>query len=261
MNKNVYISNFQNYISSFDMTDPRNQLKQIHTLKVAELCEQIAQKLSLTKEDIDFAWLSGLLHDIGRFEQLKRYDTFMDSKSIDHADLGADILFHQGLIDMFPVSAPELMEKVVRIHNKFEVPLSWTKREKLFADILRDADKIDIIRVNLESSREVIYGFPEKEFKNSIISPEVMEDLRNHQTVLRSHKKSAVDYLMGHVSFLYGLVFPISIEILHNQGYYTKLLSFESENPVTCKQLEIIAGEAKKYIQKMRVQNTGDLTI
>ena len=33
--------------------------------------------------DVDLAWLIGLLHDVGRFEQLKRYGTFIDSQSID----------------------------------------------------------------------------------------------------------------------------------------------------------------------------------
>ena len=36
--------------------------------------------------------LIGLLHDIGRFEQVKVYDTFSDIDSIDHADYGVEIL-------------------------------------------------------------------------------------------------------------------------------------------------------------------------
>ena len=249
MKKEIYLSHFHQYVSQYDLNDPRYELKVIHTLKTAELCAEIAKGLNLTQEDIDFAWLSGLLHDIGRFEQLKRYGTFMDRKSIDHAELGANLLFQERLIDSFPVNDEQLMEKVIRVHNKFEVDPSWTEREKMFANILRDADKIDIIRVNLESSREVIYGFPEKEFKTSVISPEVMEDLENHRTVFRSHKKSAIDYLMGHIAFLYGIIYPISVQLLNKQGYYSQLLSFQSDNPITEKQLDTVRKDAWLYIQ------------
>ena len=53
----------------------------------------------MSKEDIDLAWLTGLLHDIGRFEQVRRYGTFNDAKSIDHGKLGVEILFLEGKID------------------------------------------------------------------------------------------------------------------------------------------------------------------
>ena len=39
-----------------------------------------------------------MLHDVGRFEQLRRFGTFDDSKSIDHARAGVQVLFEQGHI-------------------------------------------------------------------------------------------------------------------------------------------------------------------
>ncbi len=47
-------------------------------------------------EDVDLAWLVGLLLDIGRLEQLKQYGTFLDADSFDHARYGAEILFGKG---------------------------------------------------------------------------------------------------------------------------------------------------------------------
>ena len=48
--------------------------------------------MGLTGEDKDVAWLLGMLHDIGRFEQIRCFGTFNDGMSVDHAELGADIL-------------------------------------------------------------------------------------------------------------------------------------------------------------------------
>ena len=43
-----------------------------------------------------------LLHDIGRFKQIKLYDNFIDNmENNDHADYGVKILFEENLIRKF----------------------------------------------------------------------------------------------------------------------------------------------------------------
>ena len=84
---------FASYVRNYNPEDEKVKLKIVHTYKVAELCRKIAESLSLAPEDVEFAWLLGMLHDVGRFEQLRRYNTFSDADSIDHALFGADLLF------------------------------------------------------------------------------------------------------------------------------------------------------------------------
>ena len=84
---------FREYTDAYDATDEKIKLKIDHTYRVAELCERIAKAEQMEKTEVDLAWLLGMLHDVGRFEQLRRYGTFSDADSIDHAALGADILF------------------------------------------------------------------------------------------------------------------------------------------------------------------------
>lgn len=67
---------FAAYTRQYDTDNGKVQLKITHTYRVAALCEQIARSLSLCDEDVQLAWLMGMLHDIGRFEQLRRYGTF-----------------------------------------------------------------------------------------------------------------------------------------------------------------------------------------
>ena len=69
--------------------------------RVAALCERIAKAAGMCAYDVELAWLSGMLHDVGRFEQIKRYNTFSDADSVDHAKFGADLLFKDGLISTF----------------------------------------------------------------------------------------------------------------------------------------------------------------
>ena len=74
---------FRNYVAQYNAQDEKVKLKIDHTYRVAALCEQIAQSISLSSDDVDIAWFSGLLHDVGRFEQLRRFGTFNDAQSID----------------------------------------------------------------------------------------------------------------------------------------------------------------------------------
>ena len=92
---------FAEYTSGYNATDPKIKLKIDHTYRVAELCELIARDLKLDEYETDVAWLTGMLHDVGRFEQIRRYNTFNDAQSVDHANFGANLLFKEGLIDTY----------------------------------------------------------------------------------------------------------------------------------------------------------------
>lgn len=89
------IRTFQDYVDNYNSQDAKVRLKIEHTYRVSELCESIAQSLHLDAKNCSLAWLLGMLHDIGRFEQLRNYGTFNDARSIDHALYGAEILFEQ----------------------------------------------------------------------------------------------------------------------------------------------------------------------
>ena len=84
---------FASYTRNYDPEDPKIALKIAHTYRVADICEEIAKSIGLSDEDIELAWLSGMLHDIGRFEQVKRYNTFIDSESVDHADWSGSFIW------------------------------------------------------------------------------------------------------------------------------------------------------------------------
>ena len=83
---------FKTYTDAYDAANPRIALKIEHTYHVAETCDAVAREQGWAPEDIDLAWLCGLLHDMGRLEQLRRWDTFKDAESMSHAALGVEVL-------------------------------------------------------------------------------------------------------------------------------------------------------------------------
>ena len=242
---------FESYIAPYDLSDPKIRLKAEHTYRVAELCARIAASLSVPAEDEDLAWLLGMLHDIGRFEQVRRYGTFVDAQSVDHAAFGADLLFQENLIRRFVSSDEEdsLIEQSIRLHNVFQLPEDSSDRERTFAQILRDADKIDIVRVNCEFPRSEIYNLPEEEFLMSDISDEVLQDALSMRNVLRAHRRTAADYIVGQISLTFGLVYEESRRIIREQGYLDHIMNYESRNPETMRRLELIRGRVEQFLQ------------
>lgn len=262
---------FASYCAHYDIEDTKVRLKVEHTYRVAELAEKIARSLDLDEGDVDIAWLLGMLHDIGRFEQLRRFNTFIDSKSINHAHLSADLLFNRDLSedahkdsisdkqDSNPISIRDfidddsqdmVIEKAIRLHNIFILPSDLTDRELLFCNLLRDADKIDILKVNCDIPREEIYDKPTSEILKESISPLVYEDAICCRNVDRKNVTTVVDSLVTQISFVYGLVFPESYRLTVKQGYLDKLLDFKSDNPDTNKKMAEICNVVKKYITK-----------
>lgn len=247
---------FAEYVSSYDMNIGQNALKVKHTYKVADISEQIAKEQSLSPLDVDLAWLIGLLHDIARFEQNKRYGTFNDLVSVDHANLGAEILFTDGKIRDFidETDYDYIIEKSVRFHNKYRVESNLDERTKMFCNIIRDADKLDIFRVNQESSKEDVYEVSEEEFKNSEFSEAIFESFFNEKVVFKQLKKNAVDGLACHLSLVYELIYPASVKIAVEQGYVEQMMNFESENAKANEQLKQMSAKLKDYI-KQRLEN------
>ena len=243
---------FQDYVKDYNIEDEKIRLKVEHTYRVSELCERIAKESGFTDDEVDIAWLTGLLHDVGRFEQVRIYGTFIDADSIDHAQFGADILFKEGRIRDYieDTSEDELLEKAIRAHSAYRIPEDYTQREQRFAHLLRDADKIDILKVNIIFPLEEIYNVTTKELREAMITEEVVQAFYEEHAVLRSLKKTPVDHVVGHISLMYELVYPVSYRIVEEQGYLDKLMDFESECEETKKQFSMMKEKMREYLAR-----------
>lgn len=227
---------FDAYTSQYDLNNSMIAHKVEHTYRVAANCERIAMSLHMDGDSVSFAWFLGLLHDIGRFGQVRQYGTFVDSVSVDHAEFGADLLFREKLIERFPVEAlPEawlhLLETAIRLHNKLSLPDGLQGRTRRFCEIIRDADKIDIFRVVAELPFEQRAGSS----KGLIVdgdeaSPEVMKCVMGHRCVPRALRKTRFDVHISHCCMAFELVFPESRQIVREQGHLNLLLAEQDTN-------------------------------
>lgn len=321
---------FAQYVHKYDAEDEKILLKIRHTYRVAEISERIAVGLGLSAYDTDLAWLIGMLHDIGRFEQLKQYGTFVDADSIDHAHFGVELLFRDGLIRDY-VKWLETSERetkgidpdngedvergsivsgtgsredkegsssaidtgyrdgeerssaaigtgcrdgeerssaafgagcsknggdlcVIRLaiwnHSAYRIEDGLDERTLLFCKIIRDADKVDIFKVAYDTPMEVLYRCTAEEFRNARVTPEVMQAYQERHAVLRSLKKTPVDFLVGHIALVFELEFPVSRNITQEQGYLQKLLSFQSDLSETAMAFEDMRLQMEEFLSE-----------
>lgn len=241
---------FLAYVSNYNTQDEKVRLKVEHTLRVAQLCDRIAASCGLTGDAKDLAWMIGLLHDVGRFEQLKNYGTFIDSQSIDHAVYGAQILFEQRKIRDYVSEETEdqLLQNAVRWHSAYRIPEDLDERTAMYCHILRDADKIDILKVNVEFPLEEIYNVSTEELRSAAVSPGTLQAFYEEHAVLRTLKMSVADHIVGHISLVYELVYPESLRIAREQGFLEKMMGFHSENPETEAIFEKIRAYMRAYL-------------
>lgn len=262
---------FDAYVAAYDPSNPRIALKVEHTYRVAEVAHRIATDLGLDERDVDLAWLCGLLHDMGRFEQVRRWDTFRDADSTSHARLGEIVLFgsreHLGKpiagsgeprIRDFVADASE--DEVIRIavclHSDYRLPAGLDERTRMFCDITRDADKIDILRVASLDTPEAMLGCSMDELLGSTLSPEATRAFDERRCMLRDERSQPADFLVSFVCFAFELAFAPSKKIMREQGCAIGLLEhpFGASGPFhndhTRAELARMAREMGAYLEE-----------
>ncbi len=122
-------------------------LKRDHSLRVYALATKIVAGESLSPSRLYLA--AALLHDIGRFSQFERFGTYRDDESIDHGDEGADFLRRSDFLEAFSTSEQDCIVDAVRQHNKRALPADLDPLARSVCELVRDADKLDIVPVVL----------------------------------------------------------------------------------------------------------------
>ena len=162
---------------------------------------------------------------------MRRFGTFVDSQSVDHAELSGDILFRDGLLARFPEEGlPEgwqaVAETAVRRHNKLTLPDTLDHRTRRFAEILRDADKTDIFRVIASIPFEDRVGSSRASFRDTgEASPEVMACVAAHRCVPSALRHSHFEGRISHCCMAFELVFEYSRRTVREEGWLKALLA------------------------------------
>lgn len=141
----------RDYAASFYNGQPENdrniRLKIDHTFRVRDEARRIAAAELPDPAERSLAERAALLHDLSRFEQFARFGTFKDAASFDHGDRSAELAAEQHLLDDLDEAAQADVLDAIRSHNKLAIPGTLSERGTVLAQVVRDADKIDIMPI------------------------------------------------------------------------------------------------------------------
>lgn len=238
------LEEFDKYTSVYDMTDECISLKYNHCYRVMDLSRKYAKMLGFNDGDIELAGIIGLLHDIGRFEQWKVYHTFKDHESVDHAHNSVIELFDKGMIKRFTdrVNDYELIKFAIENHNKIKIEDCDDERKILFAKLIRDVDKLDIMYLLGYLGELDTKGTDEE------INPEIVEGIKNRRQISKKMVKNDNDQIAITFGYCFDLNFDIFMEEMkRNVKYFYDRVEYNNK-------FKEIYEEVNKYIDE-RIEN------
>lgn len=223
---------FSDYTGSFlgsNEDDNKNlRLKAEHTRNVCANIKEIAKSLPLPIEKIILAEAIALFHDIGRFPQYKKYRTFQDGKSINHGLFGARILEEKDVLKNLGSAEKHLIISAVKFHNVFQIPDFKDEELLLFLKLIRDADKLDILRVFInfyenpveQRASATAFGLPD----TPEYSKEILERIYKKQKVSYAFLKTVNDFKLMNLSWGCAMNFKASYGLLKERDYLNRVL-------------------------------------
>lgn len=229
---------FDAYVEPFLDTDEEGikniRLKIEHTRKVCEAMALLSEGEKLSKNESRIAAAVALLHDVGRFSQYRRWRTFLDSDSDNHARLAIDVIREEGILAGIDPAELLLIEEAVRFHNLLEPPAVIQSPTRQYIDLIRDADKLDIWRVFVDLQAQP----PEERASAATLGLEDIPGTTTEQCVAALNSGAIVpldtircfnDFRLLMISWIYDLTYPSSRRILRERGYIPALAAFLPE--------------------------------
>ncbi|GAB6907995.1 HD domain protein [Desulfosarcina cetonica] len=216
---------FDTYSRSFLSGDPSadgaHSLKIAHTRRVCEIIVHLGKTMGLSARQLGLAEAIGLFHDLGRFEQFRRFGTFNDRLSVNHAALSVDILETTGILNDLPMADRSIIMDAVRFHNAPSLPGNKPEENTFFMRLIRDADKLDIWKVFADYCR--MGKRPEPAIVQHlsdlpICSPAIIKAILEKRMANFKEMKSINDFKLLQLSWVFDLQFPESLALAATQG-------------------------------------------
>lgn len=254
---NTWYSNYCDSFKGLTTDQKRNfEIKRDHSFRVAEFCFQLADNMEFNSEELKLAYIIGLFHDIGRFKQLVEFNTFNDAKSVDHAEYSVNVLKEEAVFEQFNIVQEELVINAILFHNKLSLPKKLSEQETRFAQLLRDADKMDIFKVltdyysnkNATPNHTLTWELP----KGNFISVGVSKEILAGKLVSKENVLSDIDVKIMQMSWVFDINYRPTFEYLLRKRFLENIYSTLPKNDTV---IEIFT-KVKVYAENKLFANT-----
>jgi len=242
---------FIRFVDTYDLTNEKMNGKKYHSLRVMEISTKLAREENFSEEEIEVATLIGLLHDIARFKQYTEYQTFKDQDSFDHGNVGVEILERDNYLRKFIETDKydNIIKLAIKNHNKFAIEGGLKEEQNKFCKLIRDADKIDIFHIVINS----LANQEKEEMEKSRLNPDIKREFDDRKIISKKNYKKIeyADNIIHLLGFIFDLNYKSSFKIVKEQKYVDEMLNrFDFKDEYTKKEILKAKEETKQYILK-----------
>jgi hypothetical protein len=240
---------FDNFVAQFygndEFINANIKLKQDHSARVCDEMLYLADELHLDDNRRLLAETIALFHDVGRFPQFVKYQTYSDPKSINHCLLGVEVLQKENILDGIPDDERQIIETAIRYHGEKVLPPQLSGDALLLSKMIRDADKLDIFNV-------VINAYTQKRddpdnFKLEIelpdvpaVTPEVLDAILSGRLIEYKSLRTLNDMKLCILGWVYDVNFPATLKRLKQRRHIETVFEFLPATPHILKAREKI---------------------
>ena len=226
---------FSDYVAGFygddEYLNSNLKLKKDHTHRTCEEILYLAKELGLSGNQMRIAEVITLFHDIGRFEQFVKYRTYNDPGSVNHCLLGLEVLRRTKVLDEVDAPQRQLIEKAIEYHGSRELPADLNGECLLFSKLIRDADKIDALKVVTGYYR--LYAENPRGFKLELELPdgpgystEVVKGLLSGRRIDYNELRTLNDMKLCQLGWVYDVNFAPTLKRIKQRRLLEMLVDF-----------------------------------
>jgi putative nucleotidyltransferase with HDIG domain len=221
---------FKEYFKSLTFNSPENQHKadevRTHSLRVVDNALMLAKFVLQTEEDKYIAELVALFHDIGKATLIIQGNDSPTNIIRDHAAFSAKLIQEMKFYAELPVDVQIILIRSVENHSKLKLPKLENEQVTLFARLLRDADKLDILDSAYHYFKEKYGVRPLMSYdliNNSEISDKIIKTVLSGKTASIEDMKTMNDYKLLLMSMSFDINFKYTFRIMSERQYVQKI--------------------------------------
>jgi hypothetical protein len=212
------------------------KMKEEHSGRVCLEMLYLADQLHLVGNQRLLAETIALFHDVGRFPQFLKYQTYSDPKSINHCLLGLEVLQKENVLAQLPDDERETIETAIRYHGEKELPNNLAGDTLLLSKMIRDADKLDIFNVVIKAY--IQQRDDPDNFKLEIelpdeprCTPEVLEAVLSGRRIDYKSLRTMNDMKLCVLGWVYDVNFVPTLSRLKQRRYLETIFEFLPRSP------------------------------
>lgn len=209
------------------------KLKLRHSLEVFSLAQSIVKESAMPSGRL--CLLAALYHDIARFDQYLTYGTFRDAQSFNHGAQAVKILKKENrLCEETPQNRAHVLAAIC-LHNRFCLPKRLPENLISACALVRDADKLDILRIMDEHLAKkpynptVVLSLPDDPLLHN---PKVITAALEEKVAAYADLRSVNDFRVLLGTWFSDLGFPQSRRLFIKAGHARNIIEALPDNKI-----------------------------